>query len=62
MHKIDYEALLRNINQMINLLEYDSMRNPGKAKLNCGHLDSLHNLKERYEKLIPKTKTKKEDK
>ena len=62
MHKIDYEKLLHNIVTMINLLEYDGMRNPGKAKLNCGHLDSLYNLKDRYEKLIPKTKTKKEDK
>ena len=62
MHKINYEALLKNVDQMINLLEYDSMRNPGKAKLNCGHLESLYNLKDRYSKLIPTKPIKKGDK
>lgn len=49
---IDYKELLSNIEEMISLLEFDAMRSAGKAKLNCGHLDSLYNLKERYEAKI----------
>ena len=39
---------------MINLLEYDSMRSPGKAKLNSQHLHSLYYLKEIYENKLTK--------
>ena len=35
MNNIDYRTLLDNLKNMINLLEYDSMRSPGKAKMNC---------------------------
>ena len=54
MKDIDYEELLANINGMINLLEYDSMRSQGKAKLNSQHLHSLYFLKERYEDQMKK--------
>ena len=59
--KIDYVALLANVNEMILLLEFDSMRSAGKCKLNAATLESLYNLKDRYIKMIP-TKSKKEDK
>ena len=62
MNVIDYGKLLENINTMINLLEFDGMRSPGKAKMNSQHLHSLYYLKEVYENKIPKTKPKKEDK
>ena len=49
MNIIDYSLLLENIDRMINLLEYDSMRSSGKAKMNSQHLQSLYDLKDRYE-------------
>ena len=52
MREIDYNALLTNLNEMINTLEYDSMRSAGKAKLNSLSIASLYTLKEKYEKLI----------
>ena len=58
-HKVNYEMLLDNINNMIGLLEYDAMRSPGKAKMNSQHLHSLYFLKEKYEeKLKVKSKPK----
>jgi len=63
MKEINYEDLIKNIDQMINLLEYDSMRSAGKAKLNSQHLHSLYFLKEKYDaKLVSEKKLKKEDK
>jgi len=63
MHEIDYKALLDNVIKMINLLEFDSMRSSGKAKLNSQHLHSLYFLKEKYESMIvSEKKLKKEDK
>ena len=53
MNNIDYEQLVENLKNMINLLEYDSMRSPGKAKLNCNQLEAMYGLLDRY-------KTKKE--
>ena len=58
-HNIDYSKLHSNVVDMINLLEYDSMRSSGKAKMNSQHLHALYELKDRYAKLI-KT-PKKED-
>jgi len=58
MHKIEYDVLLENVTKMINLLEYDAMRSSGKAKLNCGHLESLYNLKDRYSKMIKQSPKK----
>ena len=54
MHDIDYKILEENLDKMINLLEYDSMRSPGKAKLNSQHLQSLYDLKDRYSKFNSK--------
>ena len=59
--EIDYIALLKNIEEMINLLEFDSTRSSGKTKLNSQHLHSLYFLKEKYEGMIPKKTVKKED-
>ena len=58
-HDVDYEALLANVDNMINLLEYDAMRSPGKTKMNSQHLHSLYFLKEKYdEKMKVKSKPK----
>ena len=63
VNEINYEALLKNVDQMINLLEFDSMRSAGKCKLNSIHLESLYVLKDRYEaKINSNKKLKKEDK
>lgn len=47
--QINYVDLVENLNTMIGLLEFDSMRSAGKAKLNCKDLVALYSLKERYE-------------
>ena len=58
---INYDDLLKNINEMINLLEFDSMRSSGKTKLNSQHLHSLYFLKDKYEgKVKTQPKPKKE--
>ena len=51
---IDYEMLIHNLEQMINVLEYDSMRSPGKAKINSQHLHSMHWLAEKYKANVKK--------
>jgi hypothetical protein len=48
MNNIDYPQLLANLENMINLLEYDSLRSPGKAKMNCVNLVAMHSLKDTY--------------
>ena len=60
MHEINYEHLIANIKQMINLLEFDAMRSSGKAKLNSQHLHSLYFLLDRYESEVKKPASKKE--
>ena len=52
MRPIDLEALLTNYKDMINTLEYDSMRSAGKAKINAETLTYMHALVERYQKLL----------
>jgi len=47
---INKTELLYNIETMINTLEYDSMRSPGKTKVNANLLVNLHTLKDIYEK------------
>ena len=54
LHQIDYETLLYNVNQMLNLLEFDAMRSSGKAKLNSQHLHSLYYLRDIYEDKVKK--------
>ena len=60
MHEINYEHLIGNIKQMINLLEFDAMRSSGKAKLNSQHLHSLYFLLDKYESKAEKPVSKKE--
>jgi hypothetical protein len=50
MRQIENDKLLSNINEMINVLEYDSSRSPGKTKVNAQTLINLYTLKEKYEK------------
>ncbi len=41
---------------MTNTLEYDSMRSPGKTKINASLLVNLHTLKDIYEEKIKNSK------
>lgn len=50
IREIDYDRLMLNLKEMISTLEYDSMRSPGKAKLNSQHLHSMYYLLDVYEK------------
>jgi len=52
MRDIDYKKLSENLDTMINLLEYDAMRSPGKAKVNADTLVKLFTLKDRYAEAI----------
>ena len=52
MKIIDYDALRKNIDEMINLMEYDGMRSPGKIKINAQTLSYLLDLKRHYAKPI----------
>jgi hypothetical protein len=52
MRDIDYKTLSENLDTMINLLEYDAMRSPGKAKVNADTLVNLFSLKDRYAEAI----------
>jgi|TARA_R110002012_G_scaffold319307_1_gene539366 hypothetical protein len=52
MNEINYEHLTANIKEMINLLEYDSMRSAGKAKMNAGQLEALYSLLDRYNSMF----------
>ncbi len=62
LHNINYDTLLDNVDRMINLLEFDSMRSSGKVKLNSQHLHSLYYLKEQYEAKVKKpTPTKRKE-
>ena len=56
MSEIDYVKLLENVTKMINLLEFDAMRSPGKAKMNSQHLHSLYELKDRYDVMLAPAK------
>ena len=54
MKEINYDDLLENINEMINVHEYDGMRSAGKIRVNAPTLVELYALKERYEALAKK--------
>ena len=63
LRDIDNTQLNKNLDVMINTLEYDSMRSAGKTKLNAQTLVHLHQLKEIYNnnknsKPIPKKEVK----
>ena len=51
MRTIDIDALITNYKEMINTLEYDSMRSAGKAKLNADKLVHMHSLINHYTKI-----------
>jgi len=53
---INKTELLYNIETMINTLEYDSMRSPGKTKVNAGLLVNLYTLKDIYIKELKNSK------
>lgn len=56
MREIDYNQLILNYDEMINVLEYDSMRSAGKSKMNAQVLDSLHNLRDHYQQKLNSNK------
>jgi len=61
MRDTNVEKLLEHVESMINTLEYDSMRSPGKTKLNAGVLVSLYALKDIYEAEAKKKPAPKKD-
>ena len=48
--EIDYDQLLENIDEMINVHEFDGMRSPGKIRVSAETLVALYTLKDRYTK------------
>ena len=48
VREINKAELLYNIDTMINTLEYDSMRSPGKCKVNAHLLVNMYSLKDIY--------------
>ena len=55
MKDIDINLVTENLKQMINVLEFDSSRSAGKAKMNSQHLHSMHWLLQNvYEKPMAK--------
>lgn len=56
MKEIDYDALCKNIDEMVNLMEYDGMRSPGKIKINAQTLSYLLVLKKHYAELAKPAK------
>lgn len=56
--QVDHEQLIKNLDDMINALEYDSMRSSGKAKMNAQTLVALYTLKDRYEAQVKKAAPK----
>ena len=55
---IDYDKIISNIDEMINVHEFDGMRSPGKIRVSAETLVALYALKDRYSK--PKPTPKKE--
>ena len=47
--QIDYDLVMDNLNHLINTLEYDAMRSPGKVKQAAAELNACYQLKDRYE-------------
>ena len=45
---IDYNKLIENLDAMVNALEYDSMRSPGKAKMNAETILAMINLASKF--------------
>ena len=49
MREIDYDKLLANVIEMINTLEFDSMRSGGKCKINAQTMHYLIQLEKHYQ-------------
>ena len=56
MREINYDKVLENLNTLINTLEFDAMRSPGKMKQNAMELQASYNLKDRYEAMLKPVK------
>ena len=56
VREVNKTEVLFNIETMINTLEYDSMRSPGKTKINAGLLVNLYTLKDIYIKELKNSK------
>lgn len=56
-YDINYELVIRNMEEMIHVMEYDSMRSPGKAKMNAPVLESLYSCVDRYKAKLTKKPT-----
>ena len=52
MKIIDYPAIIANIDVMINTLEFDAMRSPGRMKQSSNDLFQLLSLKKHYENKV----------
>ena len=61
-YNIDYSLIIKNMEEMIGVMEYDSMRSPGKAKMNATTLAALYQCVDRYAAMMntPKKAAKKE--
>ena len=53
--EIDKDQIISRLEEMIEVLEYDSMRSAGKAKLNSQHLHSMYWLLQNVYKVKPTT-------
>lgn len=53
-YNVDYAKIIENMEEMIGVMEYDSMRSPGKAKMNASTLDALYSCVERYKAMTTK--------
>ena len=56
VREVNKTEVLFNVETMINTLEYDSMRSPGKTKINAGLLVNLYTLKDIYIKELKNSK------
>jgi len=56
VREVNKTEVLFNVETMINTLEYDSMRSPGKTKVNAGLLVNLYALKDIYIKELKNSK------
>ena len=52
MNKTDYPKIIENLETMINTMEYDSTRSPGKAKINAETINAMYSLVDRYKEMI----------
>lgn len=59
-YNINYDQIISNMEEMIGVMEYDSMRSPGKAKMNATTLAALYKCVDRYKSMQSKKAVKKE--